>query len=76
MSLGSDVSSRYAFEALSLFVLEHHLVLISQLLESVLLTRFLGWKHGFLRRSRLLLGLNQYHLRLYWRFLDEGRRFF
>jgi hypothetical protein len=42
---------------LSLFVLEHLVVLISQLLESVLLTRFLGLKHGFFDTLQALAGL-------------------
>ena len=44
-------------EALSLFVLENLLVLISQLLESVLLTRFLGLKHAFFETVQALAGL-------------------
>ena len=38
-------------------MLEHLLVLISQLLESVLLTRFLGLKHGFFETVQALAGL-------------------
>jgi hypothetical protein len=42
---------------LSLFVLEHLLLLIYLLLESVLLTRFLGLKHGFFETLQALAGL-------------------
>jgi hypothetical protein len=42
---------------LKLCLVEHLLVLISQLLESVLLTRFLGLKHGFFETLQALAGL-------------------
>ena len=38
-------------------MLEHLLVLIFQLLESVLLTRFLGLKHGLFETVQALAGL-------------------
>jgi hypothetical protein len=42
---------------LSLSVLEHLLVAISELLESILLTRFPGLKHGFFETLQALAGL-------------------
>jgi len=44
-------------EALSLFVLDYLLGLTSQLLESALLTRFLGLKRGFFETVQALAGL-------------------